>query len=76
MLKSQNSVCAICGQPETEKNTVNETKHLAVDHQEKPFKIRGLLCAACNQAIGKLRHDPEILRKAIKYLEKYQKCVK
>ena len=68
ILKSQNSVCAICGQPET---TIkhNKTQALAVDHNHKMGKVRGLLCHRCNRALGYFNDNPFLLVKAIKYLQ-------
>ncbi len=63
MLKNQNGVCAICGKQE-------KNRRLAVDHCHKTGKIRGLLCALCNTAIGKFNDDVNLLTKAIKYLKK------
>jgi hypothetical protein len=69
MLLAQNGVCAICSKPET--SVVNgKIKPLAVDHCHNSEKIRGLLCARCNQAIGLLNENPAILSSAIEYLRK------
>jgi hypothetical protein len=67
MLDRQNGVCAICSQPETKKWD-GETIRLAVDHCHKTNHIRGLLCFACNIAIGFLGDDFERVRKAADYL--------
>lgn len=70
MLLAQNGVCAICSKPET--SVVNgKIKHLAVDHCHNSEKIRGLLCARCNQAVGLFGEDVNVLSKAIEYLRKY-----
>lgn len=67
MLLAQNGVCGICKKPET--SVVNgKIKPLAVDHCHNSEKIRGLLCARCNQAIGLLNEDVNILSSAIEYL--------
>ena len=67
--KLQNGLCMICDQPETA--VIRGRKiSLAVDHCHDTGKVRGLLCRACNNAIGMLKHDPNILRKAADYLEK------
>jgi len=70
MLLAQNGVCGICKKPET--SVVNgKIKPLAVDHCHNSEKIRGLLCARCNQAIGLLNEDVNILSSAIEYLHKH-----
>jgi hypothetical protein len=70
MLLEQNGVCGICKKPET--SVVNgKIKPLAVDHCHDSEKIRGLLCARCNQAIGLLNEDVNILSNAIEYLRKH-----
>jgi len=68
MLVAQNGKCAICGSEEAG-NREGQPKAFAVDHDHKTGKIRGLLCESCNQGIGKLKDDPDILRKAADYLE-------
>lgn len=72
MLKAQNGVCAICAAPETAKSTSTERdkKRLSVDHNHTTGKVRGLLCSMCNSAIGKLKDDPEIIRRAANYIER------
>jgi len=65
---SQNGVCAICHQPETATRK-GVVKALAVDHDHKTGKIRGLLCSDCNTGIGKLKDDPKIFESAIRYLQ-------
>ena len=70
MYASQGGVCAICKEPETGKSRGSEaTKLLAVDHDHATGKIRALLCAQCNQALGMFRDKPRLLRAAIQYLE-------
>ena len=67
--KEQNGVCAICGQSET---SVIKGKlvSLSVDHCHQTGVVRGLLCSNCNFAISRLHHDPELLSKAIEYLNR------
>ncbi|MES2382441.1 MAG: endonuclease VII domain-containing protein [Bacteroidota bacterium] len=40
-----------------------------IDHCKETKKVRGILCRNCNVAIGHLRHNPELLRKAALYCE-------
>lgn len=67
LLAAQNSVCAICGEPEV-LTYRGRLKRLSVDHCHDTDEIRGLLCNACNTAIGMLRHDPALVEKARLYL--------
>lgn len=61
MLQKQNGVCAICGQPPGQ-------RALSVDHNHETGKVRGLLCASCNQGVGNFRDSIVLLRKAETYL--------
>ena len=67
MFAAQNGVCAICG------NINPDGNRLAVDHDHKTGKVRGLLCAGCNIGLGNLKEDVTTLSNAIVYLEKH-KC--
>ncbi|HDU5574535.1 TPA: endonuclease VII domain-containing protein [Klebsiella aerogenes] len=69
LLSEQNNSCAICGEKETIKFR-GKLKNLCVDHCHSSGKIRGLLCSSCNRGIGLLKDDPNLLRKAINYLER------
>lgn len=64
MLEAQSGVCAICGTSESDARK----GVLDVDHDHQTGRIRGLLCSACNTAIGLLRDDPVLLASAIRYL--------
>ena len=67
MLVEQENKCAICDvfhMPEIKRG------RLYVDHCHKTTKIRGLLCGACNSALGHFQDNIEILQKAIAYLSK------
>lgn len=68
--KEQGGVCAICRQPETDQYK-GTTLELAVDHDHKTGKIRGLLCRSCNLAIGKFKEDVRIVEAALEYLRKH-----
>lgn len=72
ILAQQGGVCAICrGQPRKVHGISLKVTDWCVDHSHVTNKVRGLLCDHCNRAIGLLRDDPEILRRAAAYLEKY-----
>lgn len=64
MLVIQLGVCAICQKPE------RLGRSLSVDHNHDTGKVRGLLCDACNTALGKFGDSSAILRRAVAYLEK------
>lgn len=51
MLTAQSGRCAACGEP--------STKTLHVDHCHESGLVRGLLCHACNTALGLLRECPK-----------------
>lgn len=62
MFAAQGECCAICRDP----NPVQWN----VDHCHETGAVRGILCSACNQGIGLLRDDREVLRSAVRYLSK------
>ena len=72
MMDKQNGLCAICERPETAIR-LGKVLPLAVDHCHRTGENRGLLCTACNIGIGSLQDDPELLRKAAEYVEKWKK---
>lgn len=63
MLAAQGGVCAICKNPES-----IEGRPLSVDHCHESERVRGLLCTACNQALGLLGDSPELTAAATRYL--------
>lgn len=65
MFEKQNGCCKICFRHQSEFK-----KSLAVDHDHKTGKIRGLLCSHCNRGLGSFYDNVEILKNAINYLEK------
>lgn len=65
ILEKQNGVCGVCKQSEP------SGRMLAVDHDHETGKVRGLLCTRCNILLGYCKDDINILKNAIKYLQKY-----
>ena len=68
--KNQNGVCAICGTKESDLGNNGKIKKLAVDHDHKTGKVRGLLCGRCNLMLGRLKDSINLLNCAIKYLQR------
>lgn len=62
ILAFQGGRCWIC------QRATGATKRLAVDHDHKTGKVRGVLCGPCNQLLGHVRDDPEVLLRAARYL--------
>lgn len=62
----QNGMCAICHHPEPVKGRL----FLAVDHNHRTGRVRGLLCSRCNMALGSFGDSIENLSSAIRYLRK------
>lgn len=62
LFKKQDGKCKICG-------LTQDIKRLAIDHDHKTKKIRGLLCDKCNRGLGHFNDDISMLELAIKYLK-------
>jgi Autographiviridae endonuclease VII len=67
LLVKQEYRCKICRKLH---NPSLKRGRLYVDHCHATGKVRGLLCSACNSAIGYFEDDVVLLQKAIAYLEK------
>jgi hypothetical protein len=78
LLEAQDHRCAIC-RVETPTDIRTNRFHVDHDHNCCPGKRscgncnRGLLCHACNTALGNLRDDPELLDRAAAYLRNAQR---
>lgn len=59
MLEKQGGLCKICV----------TSKATDVDHCHATGRVRGLLCRACNNALGLLKENTETLQSAIEYLK-------
>jgi hypothetical protein len=61
MVEAQGGTCAVCpGKPEH------------VDHDHETGQVRGILCFNCNQSLGNVRDDPNVLRGLARYLDKHK----
>ena len=71
LLAVQGGRCACCGSESPGNN--RRFKHFAVDHDQRPGRVSGLLCNSCNLAIGKLGDDICSLLNAVDYLYRAQR---
>lgn len=67
MVLAQNYLCAACG-----KDVRTTMRGPMVDHCHRTNKLREILCAHCNTALGYVRDDVDVLRSLIAYLERHQ----
>tara|TARA_B100001741_G_scaffold171727_1_gene141746 strand:- start:43 stop:534 length:492 start_codon:yes stop_codon:yes gene_type:complete len=65
MTATQQGLCAICG------NECVRNKKLCVDHNHETGEVRELLCSKCNIGIGQFNDDPDLLKKAVRYLRRH-----
>lgn len=66
MLTKQNNCCGLCERPES-----SFARGLCVDHDHATGRVRQLLCVNCNTALGKFQDNPDLLRKAANYIERF-----
>lgn len=71
MHESQEGKCAICGQVETAVGSDGAPRRMPVDHCHATGVVRGLLCTACNRALGLFKDSSIVLDNAVKYLAKF-----
>lgn len=62
MFDEQKGCCALCGE---------KGHKLVVDHNHRTGDVRRLLCQGCNHGIGRFKDDPDLCRRAARYLEIY-----
>ncbi len=70
-LLAQQGLCAICKRPEVSQRA-GRVRSLAIDHNHKTGKVRGLLCQKCNLALGNFQDSSDVLLSAIAYLRAHQ----
>jgi hypothetical protein len=64
MKAEQGFSCAICNKHENDLS-----RPLCVDHSHFTGKVRSLLCAHCNSALGLIEENVDTAKKLVKYLE-------
>jgi len=69
LLASQNGGCAICG------DAPEAGTSLHIDHDHDTGAVRGLLCVRCNNALGQLKEDAQLVRAAAAYLDGHDAAV-
>lgn len=57
--------CDICGK-------VHPQGRLHVDHCHTTGKVRGFLCSRCNTAIGLLKENVDVMKKALYYVRQWE----
>jgi hypothetical protein len=64
LIEFQQGGCAICRKP------CKSGHQLCVDHNHKTGEVRALLCKTCNNAIGLLQEDEDLIWNMLEYLKK------
>jgi len=70
MIKEQSGQCDICGRTIVDGGKKARAPH--IDHCHKSGKVRALLCIHCNTMLGSAMDNPNVLRRAAKYLETHK----
>jgi hypothetical protein len=65
LVREQSGLCALC----------RIAPAIHVDHDHATGRVRAILCEACNGGLGLFRDDPQIIRRAIEYLEKAPQAI-
>jgi hypothetical protein len=78
ILREQADCCAICLRPWLACVSAKRSRyeklflhHLCVDHDHRSGTVRGLLCNACNTAIGLFEEDLQRFENAVAYLRRH-----
>lgn len=69
-IENHDNCCDICGGiPD------GRWAELSYDHCHESGNFRGLLCSACNRALGFFKDDIHVLEKAVNYLKHHEKLI-
>jgi len=72
LLAAQDGRCAICGATRGHRSRYDKVCRLAVDHDHRTGKVRGLLCNNCNRGLGRFKESIKNLESAVRYLQREQ----
>ncbi len=72
LLSAQDYKCPVCSSELL--LGLGKGKNACVDHDHESGKVRGILCSSCNRAIGLLKDEILLLRKAVSYLQRPPLC--
>ncbi|MDM4722765.1 endonuclease VII domain-containing protein [Micromonospora sp. WMMA1363] len=72
LLVKQDGRCAVCRSISPGSNRARSDLSFCVDHDHVTGHVRGLLCQACNRAIGMLKDDPDIIEAAARYVRRHR----
>lgn len=73
LLIQQKFSCAICETPHREEPERKWARAcLAVDHNHKTGKVRGLLCQKCNTMLGLISEREDLLKRALAYIHQWE----
>jgi hypothetical protein len=61
LITEQGGHCAIC----------RDGKAEHVDHEHLTGRVRGILCFNCNGGLGQFKDNPDVLKRAVAYLEEH-----
>lgn len=65
LLRRQGGRCALCRSDKP----LSVSGRFHIDHCHDTDRIRGLLCAKCNLGLGSLGESPQLLMRALDYLD-------
>lgn len=68
MFKGQRQKCAICFKRLRDRGRGSDS--VAVDHDHKASRVRGILCRDCNCGLGNFRDSVKLLKSAIVYIKR------